>query len=62
VLQRQWFGPEASTVGHIVERAEYEAEDDELAILEARAKYAESKWNAGFEIWDRARLVYRAAS
>ena len=50
------------TNGHIVERAEYEAEDDQLAILEARAKYAESEWNAGFEVWDLARLVYRADS
>ena len=50
------------TNGHIVDRAEYEAADDDHAVIEARAKYAESRWNAGFEVWDQARLVHRAAS
>ena len=45
--------------GHIAARVEYEAGDDDSAILEAHALYAESKWQAGFEIWELARLVYR---
>lgn len=45
--------------GHIAQRVEYEAQGDDQAILEARTKYAESGWHAGFEVWDQARLVYR---
>ena len=47
------------TDGHIWKRVEYEAESDEFAILEARARYAESRFNAGFEVWLVQRLVCR---
>jgi len=46
--------------GHIKERLEYEATTDELAVVEARALYAESRFGAGFEVWQLARLVHRA--
>jgi hypothetical protein len=51
-----FIGPD----GHIVDRVDYKAENDDHAVIEARARYAESRWNAGFEVWDLARLVYRA--
>jgi hypothetical protein len=45
--------------GHFADRVGYQAEDDDCAILEARARYAVSEWKAGFEIWDYGRFVYR---
>lgn len=47
------------TNGHIQQRVDYEAESDELAIIEARAQYAESEFKAGFEVWQLKRLVRR---
>ena len=46
------------TNGHIQQRVEYAVESDELAIIEARARYAESVHGSGFELWQQARLVY----
>ena len=45
--------------GHIWQRVEYEAESDELAVTEARERYAESSFIAGFEVWQVMRLVCR---
>jgi hypothetical protein len=42
---------------HIIGHAEYTAADDEQAIVEARALYAERKSKDGFEVWDRDRFV-----
>jgi len=43
---------------HIIEHEEYTAANDEQAIVEARAWYAERKNKNGFEVWERARIVY----
>lgn len=45
--------------GHFAERVGYQAEDDDRAILEARAKYAVSEWKTGFEVWNYGRFIYR---
>ena len=45
------------TDGHIWQRIEYEAANDDLAIREARSRYDESSFNAGFEVWEVDRLV-----
>ena len=42
----------------ISERFDFLAETDELAIIEARATYAESLHGSGFELWQQARLVH----
>lgn len=45
------------TNGGMQQRVEYEAESDEFAIIEARALYAESRFKAGFEVWQELRVV-----
>ena len=45
--------------GHIVEREEFEAKDDAVAVLVARRIFRERSRYIGFELWDRAgRLIY----
>ena len=44
---------------HILSRFDFEAESDVLAIIEARAQYAESEFRNGFEVLERSRLVYQ---
>jgi hypothetical protein len=43
---------------HIANRMDFDAESDELAIIEARAHYAESEHRRGFEVWQQEHLVY----
>lgn len=42
----------------ILKRVEYEADTDEIAIIEGRARYAEGEFGNGFEVWERSRLLY----
>ena len=44
---------------HITEPVEFEADTDRLAIIEGRARYAESENRDGFEVWQLSRLVYQ---
>ena len=49
-----FYGPD----GHIAARDEYLADGDELAIIEGRARYAESEFRDGFEVWELGRLIH----
>lgn len=45
------------TDNRIVDRADFTADTDALAIIEARALYAEGESQNGFELWEQTRRV-----